>query len=58
MRRGLAWAAAGAAIALSLAPLFTAPARAQGAPVALTADPISMTPAPIPITLGASNPCA
>jgi hypothetical protein len=48
MRRGLALAAAGAALALSTAPLVVAPARAQGGPVALTSSPITMTPGPGP----------
>jgi hypothetical protein len=47
MRRGLAAAAAGAVIALSGAPLFVAPAHAQGA-VTLTPSSISMSPAPGP----------
>src|SRR5437763_10064020 len=54
MRRGLAAAAAGAAIALACAPLFTAPAGAQGA-VTLTPSAISMTPAPAAGNVGSNN---
>ncbi|MBV8160679.1 MAG: hypothetical protein JO265_07120, partial [Acidimicrobiia bacterium] len=45
MRRGLGAAAAGAVVALSFAPLFAAPARAQTS-FTVTASPLTMAPAP------------
>ena len=45
MRRGLCAAAAGVVVALSVAPLFSAPARAQNSPT-VTASPLTLTPPP------------